>query len=67
MVSLRVILAYLRKTQNIISAPRARLVASMRPAPEPLLPPPDDDLGDPRVAKIISEIPQRRTRQHAYA
>jgi len=55
----------LRKTERRISAPRLRVV----PAATPLTGPPVIDPAefiDPRVARIISEIPQRRTREHTY-
>ena len=63
--ALHVILAYLRKTERQISSPRPRITTAMPPAVEtPVI----DSLSfvDPRVAKIISDIPQRRTRGHAY-
>jgi hypothetical protein len=63
--TLHVILAYLRRTERRISMPRAQIAAAAVGAAEtPLLDP--IDFVDPRVAKIISEIPQRRTRRHAY-
>jgi hypothetical protein len=64
-VALHVILAYLRRTERRISMPRAGIVAAVPHAVE--TPAIDSlDFVDPRVAKIISEIPQRRTRGHAY-
>ncbi len=63
--ALHVILAYLRKTERQISSPRARIVVTV---PQPTAAPAVDALEfiDPRVAKIISDIPQRRTRGHVY-
>ena len=65
-LALHVILAYLRKTERVISAPPRRIVATALFAPEPRAMT-QDDLADPRVAKIISEIPRRRIRQQTYA
>jgi hypothetical protein len=63
LLALHVILAYLRKAERRISAPRPRIAAA---APREIEPPVFDptDFVDPRVARIISEIPQRRTRAH---
>ena len=65
MVAVHVILAYLRKTERRISAPRAGMTAAL-PRPQELPPFGPTDLIDPRVTKIISEIPQRRTREHTH-
>jgi hypothetical protein len=63
--ALHVILAYLRKTERQISSPRERITsAASQILKAPVIDP--VDLVDPRVAKIISEIPQRRTRGHTY-
>ena len=63
--ALHVILAYLRKMERRISTPRPRIAAAVPRATEtPVIDP--LDFVDPRVAKIISEIPQRRTRAHTY-
>jgi hypothetical protein len=56
----------LRKAERIISAPRRRVPTDNRTVAAPSSTPPDN-LGDPRIAKIINDIPQRRTRSHAYA
>ena len=64
-LALHVIFAYLRKTERRISAPRARITSSVPPAMVPSVIEPTD-FADPRVARIISEIPQRRTRAHVY-
>jgi hypothetical protein len=63
--SLHVILAYLRRTGERISQPNRRIAASF--ASETPLPLETTALADPRVAKIISEIPQRRIRGRALA
>jgi hypothetical protein len=64
-LALHVIFAYLRKADRRISAPRARMAAAAPVAIAPAVIDPTDFV-DPRVARIISEIPQRRTRAHTY-
>jgi hypothetical protein len=64
--AVHVILTYLRKTERSISAPRPRITSALPPPPESAAFDPTD-LIDPRVAKIISDIPQRRTREHTYS
>jgi hypothetical protein len=63
--SLHVILAYLRRTGERISQPNRQIAASFASqTPRPL---DTSGLADARVAKIISDIPQRRIRGRALA
>ena len=61
--ALHVILAYLRRTERQILMPRARIASAAPPMVETQVVN-RLEFVDPRVAKIISEIPQRRTRGH---
>jgi len=61
-LSLHVILAYLRRTGERISRSHQRIAASLSETPAALN---TSEVGNARVAKIISEIPQRRTRERS--
>ena len=63
-LSLHVILAYLRKAERQITIPRPRPATGVALMPVKATVAPFHVLDDPRVSRIISEIPQRRTRKH---
>jgi len=62
-LSLHVILAYLRKAERQISISRPRPASHVAVMPTNATVAPHHVLDDPRVSRIISEIPQRRIRK----